>query len=397
MKILVIAPHPIFQMGYMNSQVNGQFAFLASLGWDVTLLSAGDPSDARVAAFSQGVENKGMQCRLIPPTSSPLRRCTTGVRIAAAIIRKERPAAIYTREVWGSIIANWACKLAGVHGVRIVYDVRGAVPEEIGHHAKGFKNKAKQWLFTLLERFAITHATRTNAVTDALSEHMAAKYGRRADTRIPCCLPGLPVFSGSLRQSMRRSLGFPELAAVYVYSGGVSKWQMFDQMVSVFRKIHLKDADARLLVLTPDLEKAAAVLSGQLPDCSYVLKSVKQDDVLSHLVAGDVGFLLREESIVNQVAFPIKFGEYLAAGLSVITSPGLTEIAGIISKEELGLVVNPLVDEVTPILEWVNNLKDKREACSDRCRSYAQRKLLWSSYLSDFEKLYGDSPDAGCA
>lgn len=391
MKILVVVPHPIFGMGYMKSQVISQFAFLASLGWDVVLLSVGDPTKSDVGEFLTDLESKGIKGYFIPHSSSPMQTYLNGAKIAAKLLREEQPSAIYAREFWGSVINILASKIVGAGNIRIIYDVRGAVPEEISHYDKSYKSAIKKPLFTLLEKLSISNASAINAVTKTLSEHVKRKCGRRADTVIPCCVAALPPFSQAKRSSIRESLGFDDNSTIYVYSGGVSKWQMFEETIALFGKILLKDDTARFLVLTPDIDRAASLLSKKLSEKTYRLMSLKQEDVTSYLMAGDVGFLLRDDIVVNNVAFPIKFGEYLSAGLSVITSPGLSEIARIISDEDLGIVVNPCNDDVIPIVEWIKKMTVIREQYSERSRTYAEKHLLWSAYIDDFNKLYGDA------
>jgi hypothetical protein len=40
----------------------------------------------------------------------------------------------------------------------------------------------------------------------------------------------------------------------------------------------------------------------------------------------DFGFLLREHNLTNQVAFPNKYVEYVAAGLDVITNGSIDDV-----------------------------------------------------------------------
>jgi glycosyltransferase involved in cell wall biosynthesis len=63
--------------------------------------------------------------------------------------------------------------------------------------------------------------------------------------------------------------------------------------------------------------------------------------VPEYLAAGDLGLLLRDPHPVNRVASPVKFAEYLAAGLPVLVSPGVGDAAAIVERERVGFVHRP--------------------------------------------------------
>ena len=54
----------------------------------------------------------------------------------------------------------------------------------------------------------------------------------------------------------------------------------------------------------------------------------------------ELGFLIRRPDIVNETSFPTKFGEYVAAGVPVISSDVGWEVADIIRSTGCGLVVD---------------------------------------------------------
>lgn len=78
---------------------------------------------------------------------------------------------------------------------------------------------------------------------------------------------------------------------------------------------------------------------------------------------GVLGFLIREENIVNHVSFPIKFGEYLAAGLNVIVSDFNWSCADFIKKNGGGLLVDndDIQGSVNRIIEFYKGLDKKSE------------------------------------
>jgi hypothetical protein len=76
------------------------------------------------------------------------------------------------------------------------------------------------------------------------------------------------------------------------------------------------------------------------------------------LQEGRLGFLIREDNLVNQVSFPIKFGEYLSAGLHVVSSDFNWAISDFIKSNGGGILIeNHLIDKsVDEILRYYYGL-----------------------------------------
>lgn len=65
-------------------------------------------------------------------------------------------------------------------------------------------------------------------------------------------------------------------------------------------------------------------------------------EVPEYLLAADYGLLIRENSITNYVASPVKFAEYLSCGLKVIISSELGDYSALTMKHNLGYVIDSL-------------------------------------------------------
>ncbi|HMZ48095.1 MAG TPA: hypothetical protein PLP28_03885, partial [Flavobacteriales bacterium] len=71
------------------------------------------------------------------------------------------------------------------------------------------------------------------------------------------------------------------------------------------------------------------------------VKWLDHAQVSAALAQCDLGIMVRERTITNQVASPTKFAEYLASGLRIITNAGLGDFSELVAREDLGLVVAP--------------------------------------------------------
>ena len=183
-----------------------------------------------------------------------------------------------------------------------------------------------------------------------------------------------------LRAASRERLGWSN-KKVLLYTGGMNEWQQPELMASVFGSLRSIDPDWRFLVLSPDRAKAEKILleAGVGSDELHVL-TVAHDQVAMHATAGDVALLLRRRHLMNHVASPTKFGEYLEMGVPVCTTDALPAMARLTTELGLGIVVDhdAAGAEVAQRIERFAASADRR-AVAVRCRAaaaehFAQRR-----------------------
>ena len=142
-----------------------------------------------------------------------------------------------------------------------------------------------------------------------------------------------------LRAAVRKELGVSERALLFVYSGTMAAWQMPEPSAMLVRSLRDQRPDARLLFLTPDPSAAKAAARSAGLD-GVLFRSARSDEVARYLCAADYGLLLRDDSNVNRVACPVKFGEYLACGVRPVMTPFVGDQSDLCSGADLGVVVS---------------------------------------------------------
>ena len=209
--------------------------------------------------------------------------------------------------------------LLQVPGMIAVIDVHGVVPEEF-RYSNDFCSAV---IMERLEEFAVRHAKGIVVVTKAMGRYLQGKYRERLRGMLleyPI-LPPMPDMPWRQEECAR---------PLVVYAGGVQKWQLTPLMA----KIMVEQRDlCRYAIYTPSPEEFAALLPPQFRGCpTFDLDSKNHDDLLEIYPFCHYGFILRDESIVNQVACPTKLVEYLAMGIvPIVNSPSIGDF------EEFGM------------------------------------------------------------
>src|SRR5207249_3408785 len=141
---------------------------------------------------------------------------------------------------------------------------------------------------------------------------------------IPCTLNTIfaeQFPSGDTILSLRNSLGFSPSDIILVYSGSSAGWQSFDLVDDFLFKSMSENEKIKLLFLSD--EKPTNSKTFDAFENRIIKRWVRPNEVRDLLLCADYGLLIREKSVTNQVASPVKFAEYLACGLQIIISEGI--------------------------------------------------------------------------
>lgn len=123
------------------------------------------------------------------------------------------------------------------------------------------------------------------------------------------------------------------------YQGGGSPWQGLDLLAEVWRELHRLEPALRFRVVTRD--PRAHVLASHLPREVVDVQAATDPAVLGGLLReARLGFLMREPNLVNEVAWPMKLGEYLSAGAPVVVTRCGWDAERLVARHGAGLVAD---------------------------------------------------------
>ena len=107
--------------------------------------------------------------------------------------------------------------------------------------------------------------------------------------------------------------------------------------------------------------------------------SVEHSLIDRYLSSADFGFLIRKRNIINQVASPLKFSEYLICGLPIIIGPEVGDFSKLIQNEGLGVVIDPDRPEEwkNRILPFLKQVSNDGECIKSNCYNLAIKRFSW--------------------
>ncbi len=179
---------------------------------------------------------------------------------------------------------------------------------------------------------------------------------------------------------------------VLVYSGSLASWQCFNETVNLFSLCMRIDPRVFLLIIT---YSEPTDLLRVLKQCGIgrsdsLIVEAGSEDVAKYLTLGRMGILLRREEVLNSVSCPIKFGEYLAAGLPVLVSRGIGDTEKIVKENNVGIVLESLSESAMQNVsgKMVEYLNDNHKGIDAACRGVASRYFSLENASEKYAEIY---------
>jgi glycosyltransferase involved in cell wall biosynthesis len=268
--------------------------------------------------------------------------------------------------------------LCKIRGYKSVYVKMGIIEE--------FKYKTnrlaglKYLIIRLLEKELLHRFETITVVSEGMRKYLQKKYGiSPVHVAVLPCAVDQEVFGyrPDSRLEIRRDLRLED-RIVFVYSGIWAPWQCIQETIACFKLLKEFDERAFLLILSPDRELFHQYLSC-LDSEDYRVLSVEHSFMDRYLSSADCGFLIRKRSIINRVASPLKFSEYLMCGLPIIIGPEVGDFSKMIQDEGLGVVIDPdrpeeWKNQVLPFLKQVSN---DGKSLKNSCYHLAFNRFSW--------------------
>ncbi|GAB6008066.1 glycosyltransferase family protein [Dysgonomonas reticulitermitis] len=212
---------------------------------------------------------------------------------------------------------------------KIIFWVQGILPEEsyMRHN-----NRFRFILLSLFEKYALKFADKYIFVSDTMKVFYEEKYNLNFENYIV-----IPCIS-----ELRYNPNIKKIRNSFVYIGGLSAWQCFDEILIIFRQIQEFIPDATFHIITPDEQVAKEKVLKILEKIDNLqIYQIKDRSLLSDVLSlFEYGFLIRKDHPTNRVASPIKFAEYLSCGINLIMTDSIPHFSELVIKNNLGIVLD---------------------------------------------------------
>jgi len=284
-----------------------------------------------------------------------------------------RPTVLHSR----SYAAGWlAHKASTTRKIPTIFDPRGPYPEEMVANGRWRSKGISYRIWKSIEGRLVQESGAVVGVTPDYRDEFRDREAVKS-VFIPnrCDLAAFPVLERAFRTDD------PLMAFVGEMD---SKWYSPEYIGRHFLLLRRSIPNLRFLVVTR--RDPAYIREGfrkiGIPDEAWESKGVPPEDVPALLNRASLGLVAMDKTNV----WPVKFAEYLAAGVPVIIHRGAGRlICSIVEKKRLGIVID--IDEPESYQSAVNLLSDL-PAYRKRCRDYAVQRLSIESTARQYRRLY---------
>ncbi len=257
----------------------------------------------------------------------------------------KKPEAIIGRSVLATQLALMLKEKS--HVKEVIYDGRGAITAEWKEYSVVNHPALINDIFKL-EKESVLNSDFRIAVSEQLVKYWQKEFGYVSPDHviIPCTLNSIyekVIISEDKIAIAKRLFSLKKSDIVFLYAGSIAGWQSFNLLYDFIDPLLRSTPDNKIVFLSGEDENINK-LKNEFPNQVFSTK-VDQDKVPEYLLASDYGLLIREESITNKVASPVKFAEYLACGLKVIISKNLGDYTDFVTENNCGYLLNKFQPE----------------------------------------------------
>ncbi|HUG54126.1 MAG TPA: glycosyltransferase [Vicinamibacteria bacterium] len=305
----------------------------------------------------------------------------------AAALRGGQVDLIHARSTVPALMASAAARAMGVPWI---FDVRGLVAEEYADGGHWPRGGALFRLTSGVEGRLLRGASGLVFLTERIRDELetSGAWPEKPVEVIPCAVD-LPAFRApaEARARVRAALGLGP-GPVLVYSGSLGSWYRMREMLDFFARAHARIPGLSFLILTPDEGRAREMVEGHPLAPHIHARRVRPEQVPEYLSAADAGLCFLGDHHSKAASSPTKYGEYLAAGLAVVTNPWTGDAARL-EGEPAWILVNEFSPEAyAAAAEQLERTLAEPDRLRQAARSLAERQFSLDDALDRYDRLY---------
>jgi glycosyltransferase involved in cell wall biosynthesis len=288
-----------------------------------------------------------------------------------------------------ALFALIAKKVKG--SIKVVADLHGLSVEEYMYSLKGSHRDKLAELLQEREILVLHRADWIIFVSQAMRKYFEEKHRSyfKNFSVIPCATESTFEIDHGRREVLRREYGLSG-KRVFCYVGSAAPYQRVERMCHLFGEILRLFPDSFFLAFSHHRDVFLSYLKDlEINPSNYKLASVDHDKILDLLQIGDIGLLLRDDSIVNRVASPTKFAEYCLSGLPIITTAFVGDFSELVKQYRLGWIIDLAnLNADSSLTAFINEVQENRLEYAKRCSSFAKEHISWEVYGKALASVY---------
>ncbi len=255
----------------------------------------------------------------------------------------------------------------------LIWDCRGYAPAEIDYQENRklifFKKKI------LIKRFkkVCDYADKVIVVSSLLKKFVNDNGNKNTFLLPSVASSKVFYFDSLIRERIRNKLKIKKKSKVFIYSGSLKRYQMFEETINFFKRLNKIYNDLYLIILTNDISEAKKMVNNNL---NILIFSVNQDKVNEFLNASDYAIMIRRDDLTNNAASPTKFAEYCLTGLQVVTNSAVKDFYKF--KNQVCNIIDSNYFNFTKI-----NNKNR-----SKISTFYKKKISRECFLEDYKRLY---------
>jgi glycosyltransferase involved in cell wall biosynthesis len=378
----------------VHSQVVAYLEGLARAGHTIHLLTfESDLGEERKRALGAQLAERGITWHALryhkrPSLPATIYDALAGAVVAARLVRRHRLDVIHARSHVPAAMALIARRLTGC---RLLFDMRGLWAEEYADAGRWKPGGLPFRITKRVEGAAIKAASGMVVLTNRVRQYLFDGRPGPPVEVIPCCadLTTIEAQSGQ-RNATRAELDAGE-RPILVYVGKFTGWYMEREMVDFFA-VAREELPGLLFVVITQADRAPALRElarRGICEEDYRITGTGPGEIGRYLAAADAGLSFIRPCLSKISSSPTKIGEYLGAGLPVISGPDIGDVDELLSGDEVGVVVPEFTDDAyrNAARRMAALIADERTG--ERCRELAHRELSLDEVgIPRYERVY---------
>jgi glycosyltransferase involved in cell wall biosynthesis len=359
----------------VRTQVVAYLAGLAERGHTIHLLTfetelgRARRRELRAEMAALGIRWHGLRYHKRPSLPATIYDTFAGAACATLLVLRHRLGAIHARSHVPLAMALLARPFTRR---RIIFDIRGLLAEEYADAGRWARDGAAYRITSWIQDVGLRRADGFVVLTNAVREQLWGAQPPDNVHVIPCCADFARLAPGD--RDVRASLALGD-GPLMIYVGKLTGVYMDREMADFFAAARRVRPDLEFLVLTQSPAESIVdeLRRADVPEGAYRITSAAADEVGDYLAAADFAICFCHPKPSLVAASPTKIGEYLAAGLPVVSGPRVGDTDTILRQERAGAIVTEFGDASYERAADEMLALAGDPATRERCRDVAER------------------------